>query len=79
MFLRFAHPEEADRMGSNSRGQHAHPQRRTHESDASLHAHSINEADWREAQVWLRKMACIWDYRDRIESVMDGVTLVLQT
>jgi len=36
-----------------------------------------NEADWREARMWLRQMAGMGQYR--IESIMDGITLILPT
>jgi len=36
-----------------------------------------NEADWREAQMWLREMAGMGLHR--IESIMDGMTLILPT
>jgi len=36
-----------------------------------------NAADWREAQMWLREMAGMGLYR--IESIMDGMTLILPT
>jgi len=38
---------------------------------------ACNAADWREAQMWLREMAGMGLYR--IESIMDGMTLILQT
>jgi len=36
-----------------------------------------NEADWREARMWLREMAGMELHR--IESIMDGMTLILPT
>jgi len=36
-----------------------------------------NEADWREARMWLRNMAGMGLHR--IESIMDGMTLILPT
>jgi len=36
-----------------------------------------NEADWREARMWLREMAGMLLHR--IESIMDGMTLILPT
>ena len=36
-----------------------------------------NEADWREARIWLREMAGMGLHR--IESIMDGMTLILLT
>ena len=36
-----------------------------------------NEADWREARMWLREMAGMGLHR--IESIMDGMTIILPT
>jgi len=36
-----------------------------------------NEADWREARLWLREMAGMGLHR--IESIMDGMTLIFPT
>jgi len=36
-----------------------------------------NELDWREAQMWLREMAGMEPHR--IESIMDGMTLIVPT
>ena len=38
---------------------------------------AFNEADWREARMWLREMAGMGLHR--IESIMDGTTLILLT
>ena len=38
-----------------------------------------NEADWREAQMWLREMAGQGMGLHRIESIVDGMTLILPT